>query len=686
MKLFTNWKKLIKIIAIILLIITMFNFLCTSGIVYAEDGSVTYSTENNVLGGIADGIIGFLTLPMRMLIVLAGGAIDVLTSLFVSPGEDVDVETILFNNLDLTSVNFFRSDGATNEVVKALRESVGVWYTAMRNIALAFLIIICIYVGIRMALATVADEKAQYKRMLMDWAVSLALVFVIHYIMVGIIQLNNILVKAIEGASIDGTSVSDMSDSFRSNAFTIFFIKGTSSAIAYFMLQLMTITILLMYIKRMITVAFLMMLAPLVTITYSIDKMGDGKAQALNTWLKEFSYTILIQPFHCLAFAALGGIAKQIVEVSKESHDLLAGLFVILLITFILQSEKIVKKIFHFESSSVQDVLASAAIASSFMDKGRGFAKKTAGAANAAKELKGNMPMIKERLKDGKNLKDGEQKQLPKEKPEKKKKEKPIDYSSLTDTERKKKIKELQDRKLRLQTGATKKELAFRAFMGANKIGLSTAMGMGIGGATGSDQALLTKGFQDFTNSTADAMKKGKEFSKGRLKHEIAKSYNTAREGVMDKIREQYFGSGKDKGKSKFEQEKELEKLFDDRMKGLLTGKTPVDSLGDEEKDLSKLLNEMKGSLIIEGHKSNDAIEGCLSLLKEIEAGEVSEVWSGEGVGAVPTYILGDKTQDRNLERTIEEMKRDYNNFTDSTDKFPEVADLEKGLPDGDKK
>lgn len=686
MKLFTNWKKLIKIIAIILLIITMFNFLCTSGIVYAEDGSVTYSTENNVLGGIADGIIGFLTLPMRMLIVLAGGAIDVLTSLFVSPGEDVDVETILFNNLDLTSVNFFRSDGATNEVVKALRDSVGVWYTAMRNIALAFLIIICIYVGIRMALATVADEKAQYKRMLMDWAVSLALVFVIHYIMVGIIQLNNILVKAIEGASIDGTSVSDMSDSFRSNAFTIFFIKGTSSAIAYFMLQLMTITILLMYIKRMITVAFLMMLAPLVTITYSIDKMGDGKAQALNTWLKEFAYTILIQPFHCLAFAALGGIAKQIVEVSKESHDLLAGLFVVLLITFILQSEKIVKKIFHFESSSVQDVLASAAIASSFMDKGRGFAKKTAGAANAAKELKGNMPMIKERLKDGKNLKDGEQKQLPKEKPEKKKKEKPIDYSSLTDTERKKKIKELQDRKLRLQTGATKKELAFRAFMGANKIGLSTAMGMGIGGATGSDQALLTKGFQDFTNSTADAMKKGKEFSKGRLKHEIAKSYNTAREGVMDKIREQYFGSGKDKGKSKFEQEKELEKLFDDRMKGLLTGKTPVDSLGDEEKDLSKLLNEMKGSLIIEGHKSNDAIEGCLSLLKEIEAGEVSEVWSGEGVGAVPTYILGDKTQDRNIERTIEEMKRDYNNFTDSTDKFPEVADLEKGLPDGDKK
>ena len=66
------------------------------------------------------------------------------------------------------------------------------------------------------------------------------------------------------------------------------------------------------------------------------------------------------------------------------------------------------------------------------MDKSRGFAKKTAGAANAAKELKGNMPMIKERLKNKDSNNNNEQKQLPKEKP-KKKKEKPIDYSQLTE-------------------------------------------------------------------------------------------------------------------------------------------------------------------------------------------------------------------------------------------------------------
>ena len=670
MKLFKNWKKLIKMIAIILLIITVFNFLCSSGLPAYASG---YSTDNDILGGIADGIVGFLTLPMRMFIVLIGGAIDILTGLFVNPGQDVDIETILFNQLDLTSVNFFENN-SNNEIVKALKENVAIWYTSMRNIALAFLIVICIYVGIRMAWSTSAEEKAQYKRMLMDWASSLALVFVVHYIMIGVVQLNNILVKAIGNATINGASIAGMSDDFRSGAFTISFVRGTTSAITYLMLQLMTITILLMYIKRMITVAFLMMLAPLVTITYSIDKMGDGKAQALNTWLKEFSYTILIQPFHCLAFAAIGGIAREMIDKDNNVHDLMAGVFTILLITFILQSEKIVKKIFHFESSSLQDVLASAAIASSFLDKGRGFAKTTENAANAAKELKGNMPMINDRLKSGKNPKDGANENKPKEEP-KKKKEKPIDYSNLTEAERKAKIKELKDQKLRLQTGATKKELALRAFLGANKIGFSTAMGMAIGGSTGSDQALLTKGFQDFTNSTAEAMKKGKEFSKGRLKHEIAKSYNSARDGMMAKVRNDYFASGRGKGKSSPEQEKEIEKIFDDKMKGLLNGKTSLDDASDEEKDLAKLLTQMKGSLIMEGHKDNDAINECLSLIKEIEAGEVSEVWSGEGLGAIPTYDLGDKASNRDVERQIDELKRDFNEITETPKekKFTEV-------------
>ena len=297
--------------------------------------------------------------------------------------------------------------------------------------------------------------------------------------------------------------------------------------------------------------------------------------------------------------------------------------------------------------------------------------------------------MYKDRLKGGD--KDGKDEVKKPETKQEKKQEKPVDYSKLTEAERKKKIQELKDQKLRLQTGATKKELAFRAFMGANKIGFSTALGMGLGASTGSDQAVLTKGFQDFTNSTVDAMKKGKEYSKGRLKHEIAKSYNTARDGIKAKVKQQYLASGKGNGKGSAEQEREIEKIFDDRMKGLLNGKTSLDDASDEEKDLAKLLTEMKGSLIMDGQKSNDAINECLSLLKDIEAGQVSEVWTGEGIGAVPNYLLGDKAHTRDVDAKINEIKRDYNEITKGavTEKhtFKEVLDDSDvpGLNPGDK-
>ena len=49
-----------------------------------------------------------------------------------------------------------------------------------------------------------------------------------------------------------------------------------------------------MYIKRMITVAFLILISPIITITYSIDKAGNGKAEAFSTWLREFLHNVLI--------------------------------------------------------------------------------------------------------------------------------------------------------------------------------------------------------------------------------------------------------------------------------------------------------------------------------------------------------------------------------------------------------
>ena len=39
--------------------------------------------------------------------------------------------------------------------------------------------------------------------------------------------------------------------------------------------------------------AFLTIIAPLVALTYPIDKINDGKAQAFNMWFKEYIFNLL---------------------------------------------------------------------------------------------------------------------------------------------------------------------------------------------------------------------------------------------------------------------------------------------------------------------------------------------------------------------------------------------------------
>ena len=47
----------------------------------------------------------------------------------------------------------------------------------------------------------------------------------------------------------------------------------------------------------------LIVVSPLIIVTYSIDKAGDGKAQVFSSWLKEYSVNMLIQPLHALIYA-----------------------------------------------------------------------------------------------------------------------------------------------------------------------------------------------------------------------------------------------------------------------------------------------------------------------------------------------------------------------------------------------
>ena len=353
-------KKTIRI-AIILAIIII-GLIFGNKAVYAD-----------IIGDAADGVAGLFLLIPKFFLVAVGSGIRVILGFFTGNGiKGVTVQDILFNKLDITDINFFDFNVA-DDSIKAIRENVAGWYLGVRNLSAVLLVIVALYVGIRMAISTIAEDRAKYKQMLIDWITSVCLLFILHFIMLLIIEMNNTIVETIS-KNVTTQDLLEVTNDFRDYALGDFsainiitlgaangvengFASTFAAAVIYVMLEAITIVFLLSYIKRMITIGFLIIIAPLVTVTYSIDKMGDGRSQALNQWLKEFTYNILIQPFQCVTYLAL---CSTSIETLKSSKDFKSAVIAIAMLAFLVSSEKIIKHIFHFQSESMADTVAAA--------------------------------------------------------------------------------------------------------------------------------------------------------------------------------------------------------------------------------------------------------------------------------------------------------------------------------------
>ena len=352
----------------------------------------------DVISTILGTFVGIMTWPIRFLALGIGYAIDALAAgiayvdgtvngkaeqLIVTPFE------IVFNEIAITNVDFFDFTGVGSDtVVYKIRTAVAGWYYFMRLIAIAILLVILVYVGIRMAISTIAEDKAKYKKMLVDWLASLALVFVLQYIMVFLIEISNTLVAAMSAArpeDFEGTLGQIAKEALG------FTIEGLGATVVFFLFVFQTFSILFSYINRMIRVAFLIIIAPLITITYSIDKMGDGKAQALNAWLKEFVTSILIQPFHCVIYMVFVTTAMDLLKNTSASGSsrLANTVIAILCMMFINDAEKIVRKIFSLDGDEgASSIAKGAAVAGAALHKSKDIGKAARKGVNMMKEAK----------------------------------------------------------------------------------------------------------------------------------------------------------------------------------------------------------------------------------------------------------------------------------------------------------
>ena len=307
------------------------------------------------VGLVVDGVLSVLAYPFKVIFFILPGLILTAVATGVSNlGGNYDgvltIDKLLFNEIPLTSIDIFNKD-VENNVLSELRSNIANWYYVLRNLSIIIALCVLIYIGIRMAMASMAEPKAKYKKLLKDWCVGIILIFALHYIIIGVITLNNALVSVL--ADVQRSSGAEnmlgklLGDSFKVSTG---FLTSFATAAIYLMFVGMTFAFLIMYIKRMITISFLIVIAPLITVTYAIDKANDGKAQALDTWLKEFIYNVLIQPFHCIIYLSLVSGVYELLQ--DASAGLAKFVIAIMMMMFLFKAENIVRSIFGFSRAS----------------------------------------------------------------------------------------------------------------------------------------------------------------------------------------------------------------------------------------------------------------------------------------------------------------------------------------------
>lgn len=426
-------KKIIsKILIILIIFIMLFEFCFSSSVSCAFDVKADAESWVNRITSLMGGLISvkFWIFRLQATAVVAvfwevatmslAESCGISTDTFFdwSSGKLMTPFDIFFNKYNILNVNFFeieetnfwQSIGKDN-IIKNLRLSVAAWYYAFRNISAVILLCVLIYVGIRMALSTIAEEKAKYQKMLFDWVCSFILIFLLQYIIIFTIEANNAIIKFIRNSLVVRTEIGGFD--FVAGTYTTMdgiigkmALQSTTgiglgsftAIIALFMIFFQTLSFFFAYMNRVLKVAFLIIISPLISLTYSIDKIGDGKAQALNSWLKEFVYTILIQPFHAILYMAFANTAMALLSTTNiwtgaldnliggNYNEIVNAVLVILCLKFVGDGEKIIRKIFNFQDDSSKTSLAAGAAVGlaglNMMKKGAQIGTKVAGVAN----------------------------------------------------------------------------------------------------------------------------------------------------------------------------------------------------------------------------------------------------------------------------------------------------------------
>lgn len=412
------WMRIIIFIAVFMITI---NGILPTNVVFADD---------NQNAGFSDGIerneddddASIFERIICGLLLMVGTSLYTLVRLIV--GEPFSIDKVVFNEYSNTKLSFFDSDVqefGENKFLESgnVRPILNKFYSAFRDIALLVYLIILVYMGIRILLGSTAEKGSRYKELMIYWLQGVVILFIFPFIMKYAIHINNSFVSFVGenrnrfiATELNGGGVSDpetealdstggmknfdalvdkvtewlvgkKDTDYMAYMYAMALEKGwVVYVVCWFVMFLQTIGFLVVYFKRVLIVMFLIAIFPLVMISYAVDKIGDGKSQAFDNWLKEYLLNIFVQSFHAIAYVLIMSVVSCLGSNPSEYW-----LVMLIALSFISKGDDILRAIFSLGGSqgtvksigaSLGQVAAAKTIASGVKNIGqKTFGKKS---------------------------------------------------------------------------------------------------------------------------------------------------------------------------------------------------------------------------------------------------------------------------------------------------------------------
>lgn len=349
---------------------------------------------------------------VKLILPCGDGFLHMMSRVF---GEIVTIDKIVFGDVEKLSIDFFSSSDVDAKKVNSkvmplkdiLSNVINSWYGFFLKVAILFYLILLVYMGIRIILASTGEKKAEYKTRLVSWMMGIVMLIFFPYVMKYIILANkgfcmwigeigrdttksnttigdgfNIAdVEITNYANVYGTSdfvtqalgygnISKSSedsllgkDIFGNNIMLkirFFALEAYSLplAVSYIILLGETFVLVIMYYKRVFMLAFLITIFPLAAMFYTLNKTGDMKLNSFSIWFKEFVVNVFVQAFHAVTYVTTITIGLTAYQQSGN------WIFFLICVLFLFQGEKIIRAIFNAQSSmgTIGDMAAAGAI------------------------------------------------------------------------------------------------------------------------------------------------------------------------------------------------------------------------------------------------------------------------------------------------------------------------------------